>query len=76
MDEKQQETSFLRLAREALRRRPTYILVALGLCLAYVIVQSIDQIRDGDAKALGLVGANIIVFVIALIYLADDLQSR
>lgn len=76
MDKKQQNSSLLRLAREALRRRPTYILVALGVCLAYVIAQSVEGIRDGNASALVLVGANIIVFVIALIYLADDLQSR
>ena len=70
------KAAWLGLLREIVRRRPTYILALLGVCLAASVFWSVDLIRQGDTAALVLVGVNLFLFVVALIYLADDLQSR
>ncbi|MDJ0684309.1 MAG: hypothetical protein QNJ84_06400 [Alphaproteobacteria bacterium] len=71
-----QGRTWLGLLREIARRRPTYILALVGVCLAASVFWSVDLIRHGDTAALVLVGVNLFLFVVALIYLADDLQSR
>ncbi len=67
---------WLRLARIAIQRKPALFLGVISVCLALTVVYSWHQIRNGELSGIILVGANLCLFVIALIYVADDLQQR
>ncbi len=68
--------SIMRFARMMMRRKPVLILLVLSICLVLTILYSWQLIRNGDVSGLILVGANLCAFVIALVYLADDLLRR
>ena len=67
---------WLRLARIAIQRKPTLFLGVITVCLALTVLYSWQQIRNGELSGIILVGANLCLFVVALIYVADDLQQR
>jgi len=67
---------WLKLARVAIRRKPALFLGVISVCLALTVLYSWQQIRNGELSGIILVGANLCLFVIALIYVADDLQQR
>ena len=71
-----QSPYWLRLARVAIRRKPALFLGVITICLALTILYSWQQIRAGELSGIILVGANLCLFVIALVYVADDLQQR
>ena len=68
--------SLMRFARMLMRRKPVVILVILSICLILTVMYSWQLVRNGDVSGLVLVGANLCAFVIALVYLADDLLRR
>ncbi|RVU36528.1 hypothetical protein EOI86_15170 [Hwanghaeella grinnelliae] len=68
--------SLMRFARIAMRRKPALILLILSVCLILTVLYSWQLIRNGEVSGLVLVGANLCAFVIALVYLADDLLRR
>jgi hypothetical protein len=68
--------SLMRFARMAMRRKPVLILLILTICLVLTVLYSWQLVRNGDVSGLVLVGANLCAFVIALVYLADDLLRR
>ncbi len=67
---------WLRLARVAIQRKPALFLGVITICLALTVLYSWQQIRNGELSGIVLVGANLCLFVIALVYVADDLQQR
>ena len=68
--------SMMRFARMLMRRKPVLILLILSICLVLTVLYSWQLIRNGEVSGLVLVGANLCAFVIALVYLADDLLRR
>ena len=66
----------MRLARIAIQRKPALFLGVISVCLALTVIYSWHEIRNGELSGIILVGANLCLFVIALIYVADDLQQR
>lgn len=68
--------SLMRFARMLMRRKPVLILLILSICLILTVLYSWQLIRNGEISGLVLVGANLCAFVIALVYLADDLLRR
>ncbi len=68
--------SLMRIARMLMRRKPVLILLILSICLILTVLYSWQLVRNGDVSGLILVGANLCAFVIALVYLADDLLRR
>lgn len=68
--------SEMRLARVLMRRKPVLILLILSVCLILTVLYSWELVRNGEVSGLILVGANLCAFVIALVYLADDLLRR
>lgn len=68
--------SLMRFARILMRRKPVLILLILSICLILTVLYSWELVRNGEVSGLILVGANLCAFVIALVYLADDLLRR
>lgn len=68
--------SLMRFARMVMRRKPVLILLILSICLILTVLYSWQLVRNGEISGLILVGANLCAFVIALVYLADDLLRR
>jgi|GEM_PF-861906 len=69
-------SSLMRFARMLMRRKPVLILLILSVCLILTVLYSWQLVRNGEVSGLILVGANLCAFVIALVYLADDLLRR
>ena len=76
MSKQSRSPYWFRLAKAAIQRKPAVFLGVISICLGITILYSWEEIRNGELSGIVLVGSNLCLFVIALVYLADDLQQR
>ena len=76
VSEQSRSPYWFRLVRVAIQRKPALFLGVISICLAITILYTWEEVRNGELAGIALIGANLCLFVIALVYLADDLQQR